>query len=175
MAHASHRFLFSLGLAGFLALGLGGCIKPLYGSADFGGLAVQKGLAGVKVEVIGERVAHYLRNELEFGLRGGDPIEAPITHRLVIVPKQRIGTAITDRISGTAESASLTLDAKYTLFALNKTVAATDGDATVVVSYDRSQQRFSSVRAARDAEILAAKQLAEQIKIRIAAFMASNR
>ena len=43
----------------------------------------------------------------------------------------------------------------------------TTGAATSVASYDRSQQRFANVRAARDAEIRAATVLADQIRTRL--------
>jgi LPS-assembly lipoprotein len=45
---------------------------------------------------------------------------------------------------------------------------------TQFVVYDRSTQRLSNVRAARDAEIRNAKTLADQIRTRIAAFLATR-
>jgi LPS-assembly lipoprotein len=48
------------------------------------------------------------------------------------------------------------------------------GTAAVVASYDRTTQRFSSVRAARDAEIRDAERLADEIRTRIAAFFATR-
>ncbi len=169
------RSFRSITLVGVLALGLGGCLRPLYGTAEFGGLAVQQGLAGVSIDLQGERLAHYLRNELEFGLRGGNPDVAPLTHKLRIVATQRTAAAVVDRLTGAAESGYMTLTAKYWLFPNGKSVAETEGEAVALVSYDRSQQRFATIRAARDAEIQGAKQLAEQIKTRVAAHMASKR
>jgi LPS-assembly lipoprotein len=161
---------------GLLSLGLSGCIRPLYGSADFGGLAIQQGLSGVSIEIAGDRLQHYIRNELEFGLRGDGDQSAARTHRLVINARQRLNTAIVDRVSGAAESVNMIIEAHYTLYSLkSSTTILTEGDATVAVTYDRNQQRFASVRASRDAEIRGAKQLAEQIKIRIASFLASTR
>ncbi len=167
------RSIHSLALLGCLALG--GCFQPLYGTRENGGLAVQQGLAGVAIEMQGERLAHYLRNELEFGLRGGDPAVVPVTHRLVVTATQSTAAAVVDRLTGTAESGYMTITAKYVLFPKGKTVAESEGEARVLVSYDRSQQRFATTRAARDAEIQGAKQMAEQIKTRVAAFMASKR
>jgi LPS-assembly lipoprotein len=162
-------------LVSLVALGVSGCFRPLYGSAEHGGLAVQQGLAGVAVEMSGERLAHYLRNELEFSLKGGDPNVAPITHRLVVAARQNTTAAVVDRLTGTAESGYMTLTAKYWLYPKGKSAAETEGEATALVSYDRSQQRFATTRAARDAEIQGAKQLTEQIKTRVAAHMASKR
>jgi LPS-assembly lipoprotein len=169
------RFSRSTIVIALLSLGLGGCFRPLYGSAEFGGLAVQQGLAGVSIDIQGERMAHYIRNELEFNLRGGDPNVAPVTHRLVVTAKQVTAAAVVDRLTGTAESGYMTISAKYWLYPKDKSKADTEGDASVLVSYDRSQQRFATTRAARDAEIQGAKQLAEQIKTRIAAYLASKR
>lgn len=170
------RFISTGLLVAALSAGLGGCFRPLYGSQEFGGLAVQTGLQGVKIEIEGERLAHYLRNELEFGLRGGDPTPAPFTHRLVITTKQTVASAIVDRITGAAESATLTLDAAYSLYPLTPAgPAVTSGNAKVIVSYDRSSQRFASIRSARDAEIQSARQMAEQLKTRIAAYLATTR
>ncbi len=169
------RILRTGALVAVLSLGLGGCFRPLYGQPEFGGLAVQNGLQGIKIEIEGERLAHYMRNELEFGLRGGDPSPAPVTHRLVVTTKQTVASAIVDRISGAAESATMTLDSTYTLFPIGPGPAVTSGTAKVVVSYDRSPQRFASIRSARDAEIRGARQMAEQIKTRIAAYLATPR
>jgi LPS-assembly lipoprotein len=160
----------------FFTIGLAGCFRPLYGSPEFGGLAVHQGLAGVTVEVQGDRLEHYLRNELEFGLRGDGIQSGPRTHRLVVSQKTNLNTAIVDRVSGAAESVNMIITAQYKLYSLSKpTVALSDEVATVAVSYERTVQRFASIRAARDAEIRGAKQLAEQIKTRVAAYLASNR
>jgi hypothetical protein len=48
------------------------------------------------------------------------------------------------------------------------------GQASVVASYDRTSQRFSNLRAARDAEIRDAKRLADEIRIRLAAAIAAR-
>ncbi len=162
-------------LTAAMLLCLGGCIRPLYGSADFGGLAVQKTLSGVIVEIQGDRLEHFIRNELEFNLRGDGVQNGPRTHKLVITTKQSLNTAIVDRTSGAAESVNLTLDAKYSLFELKKAAVVNEGEASVSVIYDRGQQRFASSRASRDAQIRGAKQLAEQISARVSSHLASAR
>jgi LPS-assembly lipoprotein len=170
------RRLSNAVVVGFLAVSLAGCLRPLYGSQENGGLAVQDGLSGIKIELEGERLAHYLRNELEFGLRGGNPDSAPIKYRLAITANQRTDAAVVDRLTGTAESGYMTIWARYVLYPIDKsTTKLTEGDARVLVSYDRSQQRFATIRAARDAEIQGAKQLAEQIKTRVATYLVSTR
>jgi LPS-assembly lipoprotein len=162
-------------IAGALALGLAGCFRPLYGSAEFNGLNAQAGLAGVAIDIQGDRLAHYLRNELEFGLRGGNPVAGPTNrYTLTITPSSRTGGAIVDRVAGVAESAALFIDAQFVLREQGRSAALTEGTANVVVSYERSLQRFANTRAARDAEIQGARQLAEQIRGRIASFIATR-
>ena len=51
----------------------------------------------------------------------------------------------------------------------------TRGTAFVFKSYDRTSERFANIRAARDAEIRDAKRLSDQIRIRLAAFLADFR
>ncbi|MGL4242951.1 MAG: LPS assembly lipoprotein LptE [Beijerinckiaceae bacterium] len=161
-------------IAGALAIGLAGCFRPLYGSPEFNGLAAQQSLAGVQVDVRGERLAHYLRNELEFALRGGNPTNAGTRYNLAVSATPRTGGAIVDRVSGVAETAALFIDARYILTEPGKSQPINEGVATVVVSYDRSLQRFANTRAARDAEIQGARQLAEQIRSRVASFLATR-
>ena len=50
----------------------------------------------------------------------------------------------------------------------------TKGTAMVVASYDRTSERYSNIRAARDAEIRDAKQLSDQIRLRLAAALATR-
>lgn len=161
-------------VAGVLALGLAGCFRPLYGSPEFNGAQAQVGLAGVTVKLDGDRLAHYVRNELEFNLRGGNPAETPRTMELAVSVKNSTFGAIVDRIGGTAESAVLILEAKYTLKEIGKSPVLTEGTAFANVSYDRSLQRFANTRAARDAEIQGARVLADQIRGRVGAYLATR-
>jgi LPS-assembly lipoprotein len=161
-------------IAGVLALALAGCLRPLYGSPDVNGFSAQAGLAGVAVEVKGDRLEHYLRNELEFNLRGGNPTSGPTRYTLFVSATTRTGSAVVDRLAGVAESAALFIDATYQLREPGRTTPVTQGTATVAVSYDRSIQRFANVRAVRDAEILGARQLADQIRSRVALFVATR-
>ena len=53
-----------------------------------------------------------------------------------------------------------------------KTLAS--GTAKGAASYDRFQQRFASVRAARDGEIRIAKMISSEIKTRLAAALSAS-
>ncbi|APF36035.1 hypothetical protein BOQ54_00730 [Chelatococcus daeguensis] len=161
-----------------LALGLAGCLRPLYAErAD--GTSVQDSLRTIEVASIPdipgqERLAHYLRNELVYELTGGNGALEP-RYRLQISPAGiQVRTAIVDTVSGNAQSANLQATANFVLTRIGEEKPVMTGKATASASYDRNPQRFASVRAARDAEIRVAKELADQISTRIAATLATR-
>ena len=174
---ATQRVLLVCTLA-ILSTGLSGCFRPLYGPSVNGGASVAQELAAVDIKQIQdrlgqERIGHYVRQELVFEFEGGTK-GTPKRYSLELGVKQRIQTAIVDTISGRADSATLVSEVTYTLrpFGSDQTIAS--GKAESSASYDRNPQRFASIRAARDAEIRVSKQLAEQIRNRLAAYFATR-
>ena len=155
-------------LAFATALALAGCsIQPLYGTA-IGGDSVVGELQAIKVEPIPERLGHYVENELIFQLNGTGSSPPP-KYRLVVTLHERLATPEINTVTGQAEAGDVNVDAEYKLLPIaggGQPVAT--GNVTQFVAYDRSSQRLSNVRAARDAEIRNAKSLAEQIRTRIA-------
>jgi LPS-assembly lipoprotein len=169
------RHLLRMLPVALLAPTLSGCLRPLYGPAASGGLDASRALSGVALEIQGDRLEHYLRNELEFSLRGDGNLNAPKTHRLRVAVRQTTSAATVDRLSGSADSVHMVLNARYQLFKGNDARALHEGDAVAAVSYDRDQQRFASQRAARDAEIRGARQLADEIRTRVAIHLSAGR
>jgi LPS-assembly lipoprotein len=164
-------------LAGLIVLGVSACFRPLYGPTA-SGASMQSMLAAVDVAPITaplgqERVTHYLRSELVFDLDGSGQ-RHPKHYKLTVAVAERLQTPIVDTVSGRAESATLVVNADYTLATLDGTRVITKGIATASATYDRNPQRFASVRAARDAEIRVAKLLSDQIKSRLAAVLARS-
>jgi LPS-assembly lipoprotein len=159
-------------LAG-LALGLAGCIQPLYGPTS-GGSSVATEMQAVKIEPIPERLGHYVENELIFAFNGTGSAPPP-KYRLIVTLNERMATPVVNTFTGHAEAGDVNVDAQYKLLVVNgdgQPIAS--GNVTQFVVYDRSTQRLSNVRAARDAEIRNAKVLADQIHTRIAAFLATR-
>jgi LPS-assembly lipoprotein len=151
---------------------VGGCVQPLYMTAAPGGGAVGDELQLIKVEPIPDRLGHYVTNELISQLNGTGSSPPP-KYRLVVTLTERMSTPIINTFTGQAEAAAIAVDAKYQLFAVaggDKPLVS--GSVMEFVSYDRTSQRLSNVRAARDAEIRNAKTIAEQIRTRIAAALA---
>jgi LPS-assembly lipoprotein len=160
-----------------LTLGLAACFRPLYGPTA-SGPTVQASLAAIEVDSVAvapeqDRVSHYLRSELVFDLDGSG-IPSPKRYKLAVSFKERRQSVIVDTTSGRAQSATLIGEAAYRLTSLDGKTEITSGTATGYATYDRSPQRFATVRAARDADIRLAKTLSEQIKTRLAAAFATR-
>jgi LPS-assembly lipoprotein len=155
------------------AVALGGCIRPLYGSAAVTGGSVQSELAAIDVKSIGERIGHYLRNELVFELDGSGGAPAR-RYDLTITVTESLDVTVTDYSTGRADSATLVATATYTLAERGTNKTLFTGQAVARATYDRFAQRFANVRAAREAQERAAKQLANLIRNRLAAGFAGG-
>ena len=165
-----------LALAAGLALALSACFRPLYGPTA-SGESMQVALASVEVgQVImaqdQDRLGHYLRSELIFGLDGSGQHAVPKRYRLKLQGSESVTTPIVSATTARAEAGTIIGTIKYSLETLDDKKVITDGVATSTATYDRSIQRFASLRAARDAEIRLAKVLADQIRTRIASVLA---
>jgi LPS-assembly lipoprotein len=155
-----------------MSLALSGCIQPLYGPLSAGG-DVAGELQAIAVEPIPNRLGHYLGNELIFGFNGTGS-QVPPKYRLIVTVTENVQTPLLDTVSGYPSAANVVVNADYRLMPVGGTEPITKGQATVVASYDRTSQRFSNLRAARDAEIRDAKTLADQIRTRVAAAIAAR-
>lgn len=156
-----------------LTLGLAGCFRPLYGESAVSGPSIPAEMAAIEVTEIPERLGHYLRTELVF-LLDGSGREAPKRYRLTITPVISQTTAIVDSVSTRADAATLIATVPFTLKTIDGDKPVFTATATGSATYERSVQRYATVRAARDAEIRLAKLLADQIRTRIAAALAAR-
>jgi LPS-assembly lipoprotein len=176
-----------------LALSAGGCFQPLYGEAAHPGLvadmraievaemnpAANKGAAkgdalGINPELDRQdRVGHYLRNDLIFNLNGTGTPETP-KYKLTVSTKENTTTPTIESQIGQASAATLTVTAKYELSPYSGGKPFISSEATSSAVYDLSLNRFSNMRASRDAEIRLAKSLADEMELRIAAALADR-
>lgn len=170
MSSLESGFLSRRGLiAGGLMLAgaaLGGC-HPLYGGGLPSGGSLESELQSIAVDPVPDRFGHYLVNELTFLLNGTGAKVAP-KYKLTILVKERAQSPLIDTVVGRASSATVVVDAYYQLTRPGLEAPVTKGTAFVAQSYDRTSQRLSNVRAARDAETRDARELARQIKDRLA-------
>ncbi|CAN2534337.1 hypothetical+protein [Methylocapsa aurea] len=156
-----------IALAAFAALALSGCtVQPLYGPIGTDApLAAE--LQAVAVDLIPDRIGHYVRNELIFALNGTGS-DVPPRYRLMVALKERVQTPILDTVTGRATSATVVVDAEYRLIDIADEHVITKGIAFGVASYDRFSNRLANVRAARDGEIRDAKVISDMIRTRVA-------
>jgi LPS-assembly lipoprotein len=157
------RLSAALRLMAAVALLLAGasCIHPLYGPNG-----VSAKLAQIQVSPIPDRLGHYLAEELKFQTDGsGAP--PPPRYRLDVTVTESASTLITDIHTLSADAAIVTLNATYSLVDIATGREVTKGSLSSVTSYDRTEQRFANVRAARDAEIRAVNVLAEQLRTKL--------
>jgi LPS-assembly lipoprotein len=155
-----------------ISFALSGCIQPLYGPLSAGG-DVASELQAIAVEPIPNRLGHYLGNELIFGLNGTGS-QVPPKYRLFVIVTENVQSPLIDTVSGYPSAANVVVYADYRLIPAGGGEPIAKGQATVVANYDRTGQRFTNLRAARDAEIRDAKRLADEIRIRVAAAIAAR-
>lgn len=160
-----------------LALTLAGCqVRPLYLSDAAGGaFSPVPDLRAIAIDPPRDRTEQVLRNELIFLFRGEggeaqDPryglrtILAASTDPVAVELEEDLPTAVL-----------VTLDGTFILTDLATDETLLTGSAIATASYDFSSQRFANVRAEKDALERAARQMAENIATRIAAYFAATR
>jgi LPS-assembly lipoprotein len=160
------------GFALALPLALGGCFQPLYGPLANGG-SLQSELQAIAVNPIPERLGHFIENELAFAFNGTGSTVIP-RYRLTVILRERLQTPVIDTVTSRASAATIVVDADYVLTPAAGGEAITKGTAFSAASYDRTSQRISNVQAARDAETRNAKVIADQIRTRVSAALASR-
>lgn len=153
-----------------LALLTAGCLRPLYGGPQ--GQQLRADLAAIKIDPIPDRIGYFLASELRFALNGTGGDVSP-KYRLTIKINQKLQTPLIDTISGRATSGTVVVDANYSLIPSGQKEAIAQGTAFTIVTYDRTSQRFANLRAQRDAELRAARVLAEQIHVRLASALSN--
>lgn len=172
-----------LGAVCALAALTAGCFQPLYGqrSAD-GNPALGQALAAVEVLPIEappasplSRLAVEVRNELTYALNHGNQSPPP-THRLKIALRAANSSLIVDPRTARAEFETVNLDATYLLTEIETNKVVVNGAAKATTSYDipGQQQRYTRLRGQRDAQSNAARTIAEQIRNRLASYMAAG-
>jgi LPS-assembly lipoprotein len=159
-----------------LLVGPTACFRPLYGPTA-SGVPLQEKLSQIQVEMPEgpqgqERFGHYLRSELIFDLDGSGQ-DSPKAYKLTISTSENVQGLTVDVVSGRANSAVLNGAANYKLTSVDGKTTLLAGVSRGSATYTRDEQRFSNVRAARDADIRVAKTIADDIKMRLAAFFAT--
>ena len=154
-----------------LAGGLTGCFQPLYSEAAHPGLV--EDLRAIEVAPIKDRIGHYLGDYLTTALNGTGQTPPP-KYRLTVTVGLGTGTPTVNSELNVATSATLTGEATYTLNKIDGGAEVLKSNATAAAAYDRTQDRYADLRAARDAEIRIARALSQEISIRLASALAGK-
>jgi LPS-assembly lipoprotein len=160
-----------------LSLGLSACFRPLHGPTA-SGQSLQTVLASIDVPELKwppalANTGHYLRSELVYLLNGSGS-DTPKRYSLKLVLSEAQSSPVVDSETGTASSVIVGGTLTYTLTSLDGKTVVTQGTATSATSFDRFPQRFANIRAARDAEIRLARDLAQQVRTRLSATLATQ-
>jgi LPS-assembly lipoprotein len=155
--------------AGFLLAGLAACtVQPLHGGGPAGPVSSQ--LSAIHVSPVDTRQALEVRNHLIFLLGGGAGQPASPAWKLDLDVHSRVSETALIQIGKDNEPSAGTviLSANWRLrdAASGETVAS--GRRVAQASYDRMRQEFANVRAVRDAENRAARELAEMLRLALA-------
>ena len=164
--------LLALVLGASLLSACGGSgFQPLYGPTSRG-TNVQDELAAIHILPIPGRVGQVLRNELIFKTTGGNhPL--PPEYRLEIALRGSVSTQLVQR-DADAQGGTYSLVAKFKLIRLSDKKVVLEGKDHARAAYQRFNEILSNVRARRDAENRAAKFMADSMRTRLAAYLASS-
>lgn len=163
-----------------LSMALAGCqVRPLYsaGVATFSSNS-STGISSVSINEVSNRYGQEVRNHLIFALGGGSGEPANPAYRLELgIAKRVINAAeIQTQTSGENQptAGGVVLTSNYVLSDAATGAQIASGSRSVTASFDRSRQQFAQLRAERDAENRAARELAEVLKLVIAGELAKR-
>jgi LPS-assembly lipoprotein len=174
-----HMKLFAA-TALILSAALAGCqVRPLYsaGVATFSS-DPSTGITSVSINEVSNRYGQEVRNQLIFALSGGAGEPANPGYRLELGISKRIITSVEVQTQTSGENqptaGGVVLTSNYVLLDAATGAQIASGSRSVTASFDRSRQQFAQLRAERDAENRAARELAEVLKLVIAGELAKR-
>ena len=155
------------------ALMLGGCFRPMYANVSPSGVNLADTMASVTIAPASGRVAQQIRNNLDFALTGGGE-RAVQRYTLTIGATSTRTSSIVDVQTNEPQIDTVTVTGTFALTPIGGTAPVLSGRNISSKSFDRTLQRYAAMRAARDAEDSTAAVVADQIRLRIAAYLAEH-
>ena len=156
-------------LAATLVL-LGGCsYRPLYGTGQ-GGSNVQSVLAGIAVDEQNSRAGQLVRNDL-LSTMGSTP-DAAMLYQLKLESIEK--TSLVSALPGQKlQRKRYRLNVKFALVNVASGKVVSEGASFSTVSFDTVQQPIADLQAAGNARDRATREVAEDIRLRLAAFVSA--
>ncbi|QRM53628.1 LPS assembly lipoprotein LptE [Sinorhizobium sp. BG8] len=156
--------------ATLLLLGvISGCqVRPLYSD----GSGMQEVLASIEISEADDRVEQKVRNSLIFLLGGGSGEPANPQYRMEMNVSVRDIGVLLDPKDDSPRAGRIVVSADYNLAKADTGETVRSGRRSAVALVDFPVQEFAKLRATRDAQDRAARELAELIRADIAAALA---
>ncbi|HEY5817574.1 MAG TPA: LPS assembly lipoprotein LptE [Mesorhizobium sp.] len=169
----------ALVVGALLALGaISACtVRPLYAdSTTTSGLPVRGELSQIAVKPVSTRYGQEVRNHLIFLFGGGKGQPAASKYSLQLSVVARAQSAVLIQSAGDNEptAGTLTMIGSYTLTENGKGATLAAGERRVTSNYDLPKQEYAALRAVRDAENRAARELAQVLQLAIAQEMSQR-
>lgn len=174
---APRRAILVAAVFGIGLLAAGCTVRPLYSTSSIGGQLTGESarLASIGIKPVETRYGQEVRNQLIFLFGGGAGEPANPAYELDLRVASATSAAAIAPVSGNpydnagvATAGTVTLTGAYTVTdtATQKTVAK--GKRTAMASFDRPPQQYATLRAERNAQDRAARELAEELHLAIA-------
>ena len=160
----------SLFLVGLLAA-LGACgFRPLYGGTE--NSAINQQLAHIQISTIKDRIGQQLHNLLLDRLNSGGRPQKPLYNLSVklTVSKEEIGLKLTEE----ATRARLTLIVNYFLTDNGSGKVLAEGGVRSVNNYNIFNSEFAQLAAEENAKKRAAREVSDEIKIRLSLYFSQR-
>ena len=129
--------------------------------------SVSQTLAATEIDPVSERSAQQVRNRLLFAMNGGE-LQPGGRYRVSLTVKETTQTLSVQASSLAPTSAQVRVLADYSLIDKKSGGVIATGQRRALAAYDRTPQSFSNLRAQRDAQDRAAREVAEQLRLAIA-------
>ncbi|MEZ5873009.1 MAG: LPS assembly lipoprotein LptE [Nitratireductor sp.] len=151
------------------SLSLQACVfQPLYGNSPDNTAGVAAVLSSVSVSQVDTRVGQQVRNHLLFLFQGGRGAAEP-RYELRIRAADSNRQIAASQVARTTTAGTVSITVSYDLIELGTNTRIDGGSRVGNAAYDRTGQSFANLRAIRDAENRAATDVAEQIRLAVAA------
>jgi LPS-assembly lipoprotein len=162
--------LRSCGFLALLLVVLAGCgYRPLYGTRE-GAPGVQAVLAGIAVDEQNTRAGQLVRNDLLSTF--GASVDGRMLYQLKLEPIEK--TALVSALPGQKlQRKRYRLNVKFALVNVASGKVVSEGASFSTVSFDTVQQPIADLQAADNARDRATREVAEDIRLRLAAYVSA--